>query len=76
MYVRKILARGIMLITGSEFLHCPRPEPGWIRIYMGKRSILVRLSHHLRSFYLWFNFTPGTKIACSLILKLAASALT
>lgn len=65
-----------MLITGSEFLHCPRPESRWVCIYMGKRPVLVRLSHYLHSFYLWFNFTPGTKIACNLIPKLVVSALT
>ena len=27
------------------------------------------------SFYVWLNFIVGTKIACSLILKLVASAL-
>jgi hypothetical protein len=71
MYVCQFVARRSMLMKSTEFLYCSCYEPRWICIYMGKRPILVLLSHYLSS-YLWLNFIAGTKIACSLVLKLVA----
>ena len=47
MYVCQFVTRGSMLKNkGTGFLYCPCSEPGWICIYMGKRPVLVRISHY------------------------------
>jgi hypothetical protein len=57
MYVPRLWQEGQGLIRNPEFLHSPRPEPRWIRIYMGKRPILVRPYHRLRLSFIIFGST-------------------